>query len=394
MARRFLAVAIALLTAGLLVAQERPQRGVIKKVDADKGAVTITVDGKDVDYKVVERTRLMDGDNKEITDRLKDKRLRKGAAVMFLVQDTKENVLRGMRLAADRSGGPGAGPGDIRRAKVKKIDLDGKVITLTVDGKDHDYVLTDETRVIGVRGDTLKERLGSFKAGTDVMFRAGKKDGKETLVGIGLPGAGGAPGPRPAFGGGRWLKDASKLQPLTEDGQYSLPGTVRRSVSGRCRRPDQKHASRLGGVPGEGGPAAGRRRQAGEGRQDRAALGRHEQHIADFRRLPAGAARSRGDQSASGSWSTGAQGGMTAALIQSADRGPGKTYWDTVDSRLTALGLTRAQVQVAWIKQADAGPREGFPDYPRKLQKEQANIVRLLHERFPKLVLVYLSSRT
>jgi len=56
--------------------------------------------------------------------------------------------------------------------------------------------------------------------------------------------------------------------------------------------------------------------------------------------------------------------------------------------------VTRAQVQAVWIKQADAGPSQGFPRYAQTLQAELANIVRLLHERFPNLKLVYLSSRT
>jgi Cu/Ag efflux protein CusF len=387
MSRRFLAVAIALLTAGLLAAQDRPQRGVIKKVDADKGTVTITVDGKDVDYKVVERTRLMDGDNKEITDRLKDKRLRKGAAVMFLVQDTRENVLRGLRLG----GGPG-GPGDIRRARVKKLDVDGKVITLTVDGKDRDFTLTEETRVVGVRGDTLKERLRSFKAGTDVMFRAGKKDGKDTLVGIGLPGTGREPGPRPGFGGGRLLKDTSKLKPLTEMGDSLYQGQSGGLYpGGKNTRPEAHEAAGLR-LAKEVRPLDGDGKPAKDGKIVLLSVG-----MSNTSQISGGFQQAlRGAEGINPHlvFVNGAQGGMTAALIQSADRGPGKTYWDTVKSRLKALGLTRAQVQVAWIKQADAGPREGFPDYPRKLQKEQANIVLLLHERFPNLKLVYLSSRT
>jgi hypothetical protein len=61
---------------------------------------------------------------------------------------------------------------------------------------------------------------------------------------------------------------------------------------------------------------------------------------------------------------------------------------------LARAGVTRAQVQAVWIKQADAGPNEGFPKYAQKLQAELANIVRLLHTRFPNVKLVYLSSRT
>jgi hypothetical protein len=56
--------------------------------------------------------------------------------------------------------------------------------------------------------------------------------------------------------------------------------------------------------------------------------------------------------------------------------------------------VTREQVQAVWIKQADAGPNQGFPGYARTLQGELAEIVRSLPKRFPNLKLVYLSSRT
>jgi hypothetical protein len=91
----------------------------------------------------------------------------------------------------------------------------------------------------------------------------------------------------------------------------------------------------------------------------------------------------------------GAQGGMTAAAIQDPeDNGRGTKYWSTVDDRLKAAGVTRAQVQVIWIKQADAGPTQGFPAYAQKLQEELARIVQLLPNRFPNIKLVYLSGRT
>jgi hypothetical protein len=90
----------------------------------------------------------------------------------------------------------------------------------------------------------------------------------------------------------------------------------------------------------------------------------------------------------------GAQGGMTAAMTQSLDRPSGQKYWAEIDRRLKTAGATRTQVQAVWIKQADAGPNQGFPKYARTLQGELANIVRLLHGRFPNLKLVYLSPRT
>jgi hypothetical protein len=86
----------------------------------------------------------------------------------------------------------------------------------------------------------------------------------------------------------------------------------------------------------------------------------------------------------------GAVGGMTAARIAN----PKADYWTTVDQRLKAAGASREQVQIAWIKEADAQPTQGFPSYARTLQSELKQIVQLMHERFPNLKLVYLSSRT
>ena len=91
----------------------------------------------------------------------------------------------------------------------------------------------------------------------------------------------------------------------------------------------------------------------------------------------------------------GAQGGMTAAAIQDAEDGRrGTTYWATVDQRLEQAGVTREQVQAVWIKQADAGPTQGFPKYARQLQAELLRIVQLVSQRFPNCRLAYLSSRT
>jgi hypothetical protein len=91
----------------------------------------------------------------------------------------------------------------------------------------------------------------------------------------------------------------------------------------------------------------------------------------------------------------GAQGAMTAARIQNPDdNGSGTQYWRVVDERLQQAGVTRAQVQAVWIKEADAGPTQGFPAYAKTLQQELGRIVRILPQRFPNVKLAYLSPRT
>src|SRR5205085_10293979 len=93
-----LALGLAVL-AGSLLAQEGPQRAKIKKVDADKKIVTLTVGKEDREFQVTDRTLLKDEAGKDLEDRLKDKRLKPGTAVMFLARDRDgKQVLVGMKL--------------------------------------------------------------------------------------------------------------------------------------------------------------------------------------------------------------------------------------------------------------------------------------------------------
>jgi hypothetical protein len=84
-----------------------------------------------------------------------------------------------------------------------------------------------------------------------------------------------------------------------------------------------------------------------------------------------------------------ALGGQTAAAI----RNPAAAYWDTVRTRLRGRGSSPAQVQVAWIKEANAGPTAGFPAAAQTLAADLAEVTRVLKDHFPNVRLAYLSSR-
>jgi len=95
----------------------------------------------------------------------------------------------------------------------------------------------------------------------------------------------------------------------------------------------------------------------------------------------------------------GAQGGRDAAAwtrLPEREDPERPSPWTVLDRRLAEAGVTAAQVQVAWLKQALAGPaRLGeFPAHARRLQQDIATIVDIAKKRFPNLQLVYLSSRT
>lgn len=85
-----------------------------------------------------------------------------------------------------------------------------------------------------------------------------------------------------------------------------------------------------------------------------------------------------------------AQGGQTAARWAAGTDAP---VWRTTHERLRAADVTPRQVQVVWLKQANAGPTGEFPDYAKQLQADITADLNLLKTEFPNLRVAYLSSR-
>ena len=86
----------------------------------------------------------------------------------------------------------------------------------------------------------------------------------------------------------------------------------------------------------------------------------------------------------------GAQGAQTAAVTAK----PDANYWSVNEGRLRAAGVTPAQVQVVWLKQANALPSRAFPEEAKALQADLTATLHNLHAKFPNLKIAYLSSRT
>jgi hypothetical protein len=92
----------------------------------------------------------------------------------------------------------------------------------------------------------------------------------------------------------------------------------------------------------------------------------------------------------------GAQGGVISTVWAHPDRYPGRRDpWAVLDERLEQAGVGARQVQVAWLKNAIAGPAAlgEFPKHADALTDDTALIIRKLKERFPNLRLAYLSGR-
>lgn len=280
---------------------------------------------------------------------------------------------------------------EIQRGKLKKLDLDGKLIVITSNGKDVELALSEETRVLGASGKDLAAKLKDFREGADLFFQPDERDGLTMAKALKLAAPG--DGPRPADGGRPVSPEHASLKPLDDLGTDEYQGFAGGFYpNGTNERPSAHEQAGLAlaeqvqplnpdGDLNPGGKVVllsigmSNTSQSSQGFQ--AALadydGKNPQLV----------------------FVNGAQGGMTAAAIQDPDdNGRGTQYWTEVDHRLEQGGVTRQQVQVVWIKQADAGPRNGFPAYAQQLKSELAKIVQVITDRFPNARLCYLSSRT
>ena len=85
----------------------------------------------------------------------------------------------------------------------------------------------------------------------------------------------------------------------------------------------------------------------------------------------------------------GAQGGQSADRIAT-EWAP---FWGVIEQRLRSAGVTPAQVQVVWLKEAIPGPLAGFPAEMKKLQHYLVDDLTIARKRYPNLRIAYLSSR-
>jgi Cu/Ag efflux protein CusF len=380
--RRWTGLLLLAFTAAAAAQPEGIEKGKLKKIDAAKLTVTITQDGKDRTFAVDDDTRVFGAEGKELKARLKS--LKEGAEVYFKpVRRGDKDVLLGIKPLDAPGGGT---PGGIERGKLTKVDLDKMTVTLSRDGKGHEYLITVDTQLIGAPGKDQKERLKSYKEGGEVQFKPGRKDGKDILVGMR---AADAKAPTPKIE----KVDTSKLKALPDLGKEGYQGYKGGLYpDGKNERPAEHEkaglalAKKVQPLDRDGKPSP-----HGQIVLLSVGMSNTSQESDGFRRLLA----KQEDKNPHLVFLNGAQGGMTAKAIQDPDdKGSGTRYWTTIDQRLKDAGLVREQVQVVWIKEADAGPREGFPNYAKTLQEELTRIVQLLPGRFPNVKMVYLSSPT
>ena len=83
-----------------------------------------------------------------------------------------------------------------------------------------------------------------------------------------------------------------------------------------------------------------------------------------------------------------AQGGKTASSWANNDQ-----PWTEAISRIQQAGVTPAQVQVMWLKEANAGPSAGWPAATDQLRDDIKTDIKRAQEKYPNLRMIFLSSR-
>jgi hypothetical protein len=84
-----------------------------------------------------------------------------------------------------------------------------------------------------------------------------------------------------------------------------------------------------------------------------------------------------------------AQGGQAMAEWVAAGAQP----WTVAEGRIANASVTPEQVQVAWIKLANKGPRGTLDEHGKKLENDTLAVIQNAKARFPNLRIAYLSSR-
>ncbi len=179
------------------------------------------------------------------------------------------------------------------------------------------------------------------------------------------------------------------LTPLTELGTNTYKGETGGLYGSGQNEPPPAHAEMARRLAARIRPLDAEGRPAASGKIVLISLGMSNTTM-EFSRFRAEAEQDSG-KAAEVVIVDGAQGGQTASAWANPEARP----WVELESRLSRAGVTARQVQVVWIKEAEAQPaRMGdFPVHARFLKSQLVSVVNLLKQKYPNLQLAYLSSR-
>jgi hypothetical protein len=189
---------------GAAIAADKEIKGKVVKIDADGHKITISEDGKAVEYGVLARGAVVTVDGKESKEGLADKALMRGAEVTLTIPSggrlVREIAVESRKAAADKAkpkDTPAAGEKpklstsekpkpDTEKSQPKgteavvvKVDVAKMILTVKVNNRTMDLSIGEETKFIGPRGGDRGEGEKGLKddvlaPGAEIRFVQGK----------------------------------------------------------------------------------------------------------------------------------------------------------------------------------------------------------------------------
>ncbi len=270
---------------------------------------------------------------------------------------------------------------------IKKVDAEKRILHVHAGGQDRQVKIAKDAKILGTDGKDLPGGLEAkeLKEGTVVTLTVEPEDGRPVIKGIRLGGKLPAGGADKAPTGG---KDSVGFIPLTEmsatdrykgeDG--GLYGQGKNEPPREHQAAASKAVARITPLDADGKPSP-----SGKIGLVSISMSNATQEFSVFKKIADEDPR----KSPQVAIVDCAQGGQ--AMAQWVD--PNARAWIEADRRLEAANVSPKQVQVVWIKLANAGPSGDFAEHGKKLQKDTLAVLHNAQARFPNLRLALLGSR-
>jgi hypothetical protein len=267
---------------------------------------------------------------------------------------------------------------------IQKVDVEKKVLYIHARGQDRTVRIAEDVKVLGDDGKDLKDglRAKELKEGAVVTVTVEPMDNKPIIRAIRLGKH--AAAPTPTLTG----KPTVGLKPLTEmTAKDTYKGEDGGLYGGGKNEPppSQQEAARKATAQIVPRNAEGKPSADGKIVLVSISMSNATMEFSTFKRI----ADADPDKSPLVTVVDCAQGGKAMAQWVDPQGGP----WREADRRLKEAGVTPQQVQVAWIKLANAGPKGDLREHGKKLQQDTQAVVQNARAHFPNLQIAYLGSR-
>jgi hypothetical protein len=285
-------------------------------------------------------------------------------------------------------------------AIIRKIDAEQRMAQVFAGGQERSVAVASDVRVQDEKGANLSGGLTAkeLKEGAIVTLTVEPNGGRPTIMAIRMggnvnaPPRGGAPGKgapgKGAPGQGMTPKESVGFKPLTEmtaEDRYKgedggLYGGGKNEPPESLAAAAKKETAKIAPLNAEGQPSSNGRIALVS-----ISMSNATQEFSKFKQL----ADADSQKSPLVTVVDCAQGGQTMARWADINA----RCWQVADERLQSAGVTREQVQVAWVKLANAGPSGDLHDHGKALERDTRIVLANLKGRFPNLRIAYLGSR-